>query len=129
MGRGADDVLLWYLPDRTYRRLIVQECTDVNWSRDSSRIATVCEDGTIRLWQVSSGKGHVIHQLDRTAANVAVFSPDGTLLATGDRLHGIDMWRDELPNDATELHRWLHQVTSAEITADDVLATPLQQQD
>lgn len=124
LGRGANDVLWWDPLTRESQRLDIQYTRSAAFSPDGALLATVSEDGMFRLWDTASRQGHVIHQLPFAAANTVVFAPDGLRMATGDRLEGIDLWRDDVPYDVSSLYHWLQNATSAEIDVGRVLMTP-----
>jgi WD40 repeat protein/tRNA A-37 threonylcarbamoyl transferase component Bud32 len=77
----------WYL--RTHRELLTLKggTWGVCYSPDGRRLATVCYDGTVKVWDSTSGEllltlsrhmlGHTPYQIDAVD-----FSPDGTLLAS-----------------------------------------------
>jgi len=56
---------------------------DAGWSRDGRLIATSGFDGTVRVWEIATGKQILsVKPLNTFACSVA-FSPDGRLLAAG----------------------------------------------
>jgi WD40 repeat protein len=46
-------------------------------------IATAATDGTVRLWDVSTGRAYTVLRCDRLEAEVLAFSHDGSTLAAG----------------------------------------------
>lgn len=56
---------------------------DAVFSPDGTRILTGSEDGTARLWSVTSGESMLPPLRHRTRIRTVAFSPDGQLLATG----------------------------------------------
>ena len=66
--------------------------SDVTWSADSTRVATVSRDRTARIWDAATGKelrtlwGHA------APLNAVAFSRDGTRLVTGDVLGVVKVW-------------------------------------
>lgn len=68
---------------------------DINFSPDGQRVATACEDGMIRIWQVADWKlaatlaGHVgpVHS--------AEFSPDGKWIASAGEDKTLRIWSAE----------------------------------
>ena len=68
---------------------------DISFSPDGQRLATACEDGSIRIWQVSDWKlvqtltGHVgpVHSVD--------FSPDGKWIVSAGEDKSVRIWSAE----------------------------------
>jgi WD40 repeat protein len=53
------------------------------FSRDGKSIVTAADDGTVRLWNATTGKLRAVLSHDGGAVRFATFSPDGTRVATG----------------------------------------------
>jgi WD40 repeat protein len=67
-----------------------ESITSITISPDGRILASATSDGTVRLWEVKTGKALAV--LDGANASNVAFSPDGTLLATGGdilRLWGV----------------------------------------
>ena len=63
---------------------------DIEFSPDGARVATAGADGSVRIWEVSSG-AHVVSLVGMEGApNAVSWSPDGSeiVVATGQRLRG-----------------------------------------
>ncbi len=68
----------------------------VSFSRDSQRVATAAEDGTLRIWDVSAGA--LLHTLGKpgdSALKCAVYSPEGSLLLSGSADGTIAAWNPQ----------------------------------
>jgi WD40 repeat protein len=55
-------------------------------------IATAATDGTVRLWDVSTGRAYTVLRCDRLDAEVLAFSHDGSTLAAGGFDSAVCMW-------------------------------------
>jgi WD40 repeat protein len=65
--------------------------TAIAFSPDDKTLASTSFEGTVRLWDVATGKSSVIHTFGGRLSSVT-FSPDGKLLATGtDRRDGVEL--------------------------------------
>jgi WD40 repeat protein len=64
------------------------------FSRDGTTILTASLDGTARLWRSDGTPGHI---LDSKGAELygAAFSPDDSLIATGDGVGIVHLWRTD----------------------------------
>jgi WD40 repeat protein len=60
-------------------------------SPDGSLLASAAHDGTVRLWNVDTGKTLKVLVHLHEVYSVA-FSPDGTLLACGVAGEGVEIW-------------------------------------
>lgn len=66
---------------REYQNLTANAAiTDVSWRSDSNLVASVSEDGSLRLWEMENGKQ--IRSLGRQRRRVVVveFSPNGNIV-------------------------------------------------
>lgn len=69
-----------------------QDVTEIEFSPDSSLLASASLDGTVRIWDAFTGK--VIHVLSEHNAGVlsVAFSPDGNTLASGAQDGEVILW-------------------------------------
>ncbi|HSM17993.1 MAG TPA: WD40 repeat domain-containing protein, partial [Gemmatimonadales bacterium] len=76
----------------------------IDWAPDSERIATGSGDGTAKVWQLSdAGPQELLTLASRDVSGVGglAFSPDGTMLLTGDfRDNAIKVWDVGIAGDA-----------------------------
>jgi WD40 repeat protein len=119
---GDPFVLLWNLQDDTAERLRIESPLGLAWAPDSVHLAAVGEDASVWLWHAATRQGHMIDQLDG-AADIVVFSPDGTRLLAGNRTSELLVWRRDLPTAPAALLAWIERVTSAVLDQDGRLAT------
>lgn len=80
------------------------------FDEQGERAATVSEDQTIRIWLAENGElvTRLEHWTDRPGPTYAVFSPDGTKLAT-ETPDGIEIWRPQPENRFTPRTGLLHR--------------------
>jgi WD40 repeat protein len=55
-------------------------------------VATAATDGTVRLWDVATGREHAAVRCDGLGAKVIAFSPDGLTLAAGRNEPAVWVW-------------------------------------
>jgi eukaryotic-like serine/threonine-protein kinase len=77
MGRRYMD------PHRTGEDRSTARATSITWSPDGRYIASGSDDGTVQVWEASSGR--LLHRYTGHAGsvNAVAWSPDGTQLASG----------------------------------------------
>ena len=64
----------------------------VVFSPDGRRLASVDEEGEIRLWDVGTGQTFAILAIGTQGSPALAFSPDGTLLAIGTEAGTVQLW-------------------------------------
>lgn len=73
----------------------VGDVTDVAFSPDGSIVASASEDGTIRLWRVSSGELVLSIEGHEDQVLSLDFSPDGAYIASGSDDRTLRLWQVE----------------------------------
>ena len=68
--------------------LTAQRVDDVVWLEDSARIVSAGYDGTVRLWDVTSGVGEVLYQFEHEVFSVALDTA-GSHLVAADRAGNV----------------------------------------
>jgi WD40 repeat protein len=63
-------------------------------------VATAATDGTVRLWDVATGREHAALRRQKLEARVIAFSPDGGTQAAGGFEPAVWVW-DVSPNTAS----------------------------
>jgi WD40 repeat protein len=101
-GQGADSPALRFLISRTLDSFDGQvasleghgrEIRVVTYAPDGSRIATAGDDGTVRLWNASTGAPLAVIGDHQPGAVSVAWSPDGARVASGDTAGRIRIWR------------------------------------
>ncbi|MCX5876603.1 MAG: hypothetical protein NT087_10005 [Deltaproteobacteria bacterium] len=85
-------------------------------SADGKKIASVGEDGAVKVWDLSAGKVILTLGKDLQRADAVAFSPDGRLLAAavfvgGRRGHAVQIWdlaNGQLLQDMREHTQWIN---------------------
>jgi hypothetical protein len=80
--------LLW----GTSRRVLRGKSSAVSFSLDGTLVAAAGQDGTARVWEVTSGAPRAALRDDSGWLHVMAFSPDGTLLAGAARDGVVRLW-------------------------------------
>ena len=86
-------VHLWDIPDRKLNLTLKGHTDKVNalaFTRDGKTLASGSEDGTIQLWEASTGTEILKLQSGKTSA--LTFSTDGKILASIDKTFSIQLW-------------------------------------
>jgi WD40 repeat protein/DNA-binding SARP family transcriptional activator len=92
-GDGWDDVFVWSVEDgTTIARIREQQVPALAFSPDGRRLATGSLDGSLKVWEVRTGR-----QLDTLTGSLGqvldlAFSPDGARLATSSSDGTVRLW-------------------------------------
>ena len=79
----------------TYRRILTEHTNTIfslSFSPDSSTLATGSWDGTVRLWDISTGTLHKILTVGPWGVRSVSFSPNDDTLATGSAFGTVILW-------------------------------------
>lgn len=66
--------------------------TQLAYSRDGRRLASLSRDQTIRVWDTQTGEQHTLLQGFSADLTSFALSPDGALLASGDAKGNVTLW-------------------------------------
>ena len=99
-------VILWDVADPAYASLRYKlegnagSVWAVAYALDGKTIAPGCDDGTVKLWDPTTGRERCTLVGHTAKVGTLAFSRDGSVLATGDAGGTIRLWRREGPETA-----------------------------
>jgi len=65
----------------------------ISWSRDAARIASAAGDGTVQIWDTTSGNTQMTYSKHQGGyVRAAAWSPDNTLIASGGNDQNTHVW-------------------------------------
>lgn len=82
----------------------------LTWTSDRKTIACVNYDGTVRLWDGSTGKKTNIFQGETEWVDDVEFSPDGKMIASGTADGTVKLWKQETGKEIRVLKGHISQV-------------------
>ncbi len=93
------------------------EVSRVAFAPDGGSLATTCEDGLVRLWNLSTGKESLTLKGHHGPPSHLAFFPDGRRLATGSGDNTIKLWNLETRQEMLSV-RHNSQITSLTVSPD-----------
>ena len=106
--RGDNQILIWNLAERRVAGRLVGHRVPVRlieFADHDQTLLSQSEDGEFRLWDVATGEGRVLSNLDRRA-RVVVWHPSRRILALSPSGQ-LGIWQDPIPRDRDAFFRWL----------------------
>jgi WD40 repeat protein len=96
VARGKGEIILASLSGRTIRRIALagEDVQQLGWRPDSRRLVTTMADRSIRLWDAASGEAHGKLGPHVGPPTVALYSADGTMIASADT-RSLHLWDAE----------------------------------
>jgi WD40 repeat protein/uncharacterized caspase-like protein len=96
-GLGSEKIHLWETESgqliRTFQGQEYVSHELVAFSPDGTRVLAGCDNGTLRLWDATSGELVRVIKAHRKGITAVAFSPDGTrLLSAGESDEGFKLW-------------------------------------
>jgi WD40 repeat protein len=98
-------------PDHQELLSLKGQVTDVTWSPDGLRLATGRSDGTVKLWEIASGRELLTLKGSRSPVQSVSWSRDGLRLATGSVNGDVQVWERATP---AAVQRWARQEREVE---------------
>jgi WD40 repeat protein len=86
------------------------------WTSDKKTIACVNYDGTVRLWDGTTGKKTNIFQGETEWVDDVVFSPDGKTIASGSADGTVNLWDRMTGKKIRELKGYMSQVQALQFS-------------
>jgi WD40 repeat protein len=76
----------------------------ITWSSDGNKLASVSEDGTVRIWNIEKGECILEDKKCKEGVISIEWSPNGKMLAFADKDNLIKLWVDESDRYAPEAY-------------------------
>jgi WD40 repeat protein len=92
---------------------------DLAYSPDGQRLASASADGTVRIWDTTTGASISVLQGHRGEVDSVAFSPGGERLVSAGRSDGVRIWDSRTAPPVTELSDADRRVRAQELTYPD----------
>jgi WD40 repeat protein len=92
-GSGFTFVRVWRLSDETHVQIETGVVDALDFSPDGSLLVTGTNDGSVRLWDTTTGKGVASASGNLGEVTDVAFSPDGATIATISSDGSVRLWR------------------------------------
>lgn len=111
----ADRIVVWSLDSGAIRKVIPisTELLAVNMSQNEDRITVITDQGILEQWDVLTGECISKLEISCDTPVSAAFSPDGQVMAIGNLLFEVNLWR--LPEKSRETTLFAQRFPVSEI--------------